>query len=912
MGEGQAGAGTVAGRLDEVFGEVVEHRVVDEALEAVVDVDGVVALVVADQRGGAGTDEGGVVDHRSGVGGVVTDGAVDAVPLAAVVVGGAHAVGEEGILDGEPELVGAGEAFVDVEGVVLVEGHDHVAGADGAAEELDAVVGVGIDFDVVDFGAGADAAEGEAVDLAAGSVNVAAVADGDVAEDTAVVGRDGAAVFDHVGATVEVEVGGGGGLEAFDAAFADVGGTAVVGDGAGTEDDDATPAAGGGGSRGLGDEGVTVDVGLRFRLELVDGGEDDGLFGGAVGVDLGAAGDDEGAEGIVVVGRSALVVEGGVDLGAGLDGEGGAVGDEDLVGEDVDLVLGPGGVGGDGVHVGTEGGGVDRLGGDHIDLVGEVACGVELGPACGPVLRAEGTTEGGADGSTALQRGTVGDEQRGAAGRTGIDALELKRRGALVGGVERVDAAGRVAVDRSAGTVEEGVGGTGAVEVGQVAARRSAAESADGVVGEGQAGARAVAGGLDELLAEVVEQRVVDEALEAVVDVDGVVALVVADQRGGAGTDEGGVVDHRSGVGGVVTDGAVDAVPLAAVVVGGAHAVGEEGILDGEPELVGAGEAFVDVEGVVLVEGHDHVAGADGAAEELDAVVGVGIDFDVVDFGAGADAAEGEAVDLAAGSVNVAAVADGDVAEDTAVVGRDGAAVFDHVGATVEVEVGGGGGLEAFDAAFADVGGTAVVGDGAGTEDDDATPAAGGGGSRGLGDEGVTVDVGLRFRLELVDGGEDDGLFGGAVGVDLGAAGDDEGAEGIVVVGRSALVVEGGVDLGAGLDGQRGAVGDEDLVGKDVDVVLGPGGVGGDGVHVGAEGGGVHRLGGDDVDLRGMHRAGHHCGERQQGSFRGRCRFHRCSTRMIVVRIGRAPMLSRAAAGSPAGHACRSVFLCRF
>ena len=65
--------------------------------------------------------------------------------------------------------------------LVLVEGHDHVAGVDGAAEELDAVVGVGEDLDVGDVGAAADAAEGEAVDLLVGRiVNVAAVADRDV------------------------------------------------------------------------------------------------------------------------------------------------------------------------------------------------------------------------------------------------------------------------------------------------------------------------------------------------------------------------------------------------------------------------------------------------------------------------------------------------------------------------------------------------------------------------------------------------------------------------------------------------------------------------------------------------------------------------------------------------------------
>ena len=79
----------------------------------------------------------------------------------------------------------------------------------------------------------------------------------------------GAAVFDDVGAAVEVEVGGGGGLEAFDAVFADVGHAAVVGDGGVAEDDDAAPAAGRWWQSGqVGDESVSVEVGLGFELRV--------------------------------------------------------------------------------------------------------------------------------------------------------------------------------------------------------------------------------------------------------------------------------------------------------------------------------------------------------------------------------------------------------------------------------------------------------------------------------------------------------------------------------------------------------------------------------------------------------------------------------------------------------------------
>ena len=246
-----------------------------------------------------------------------------------------------------------------------------------------------------------------------------------------------------------------------------------------------------------------------------------------------------------------------------------------------------------------------------------------------------------------MQRGTVGDEERRTGLRARVDVLEFEEGVAGVRRVEGIHTAVRVAVDRRARAVEEGTGGTAPVQVSEVAAGGAATEAADRVVGEDQAGAGAVAGGLDEIFGEVVEDGVVDLALEAVVDVNGVVALVVADQRGGAGTDEGRVVDHRGRVVGVVGDVAGHTVPFAAVVVGRGDAVSQQGGLDGEPELVGAGVALVDVKAVILVEREDDVAGVDRAAEELDAVVGVGEDLDVVDGGAGADTAEGEAVDLA-------------------------------------------------------------------------------------------------------------------------------------------------------------------------------------------------------------------------------------------------------------------------
>ena len=134
--------------------------------------------------------------------------------------------------------------------------------------------------------------------------------DGDVADDPAVVGGNGATVFDDIGAAVEVEVGGGGGLEAFDAVFADIGDAAVVGDRRVAEDDEAAPAAGGGEGGCFGNEAILIQIRLGQDFELVAGGHDDRLFGGAGGVDLGTAGDDDGAEGVIVEAGCALVVEG--------------------------------------------------------------------------------------------------------------------------------------------------------------------------------------------------------------------------------------------------------------------------------------------------------------------------------------------------------------------------------------------------------------------------------------------------------------------------------------------------------------------------------------------------------------------------------------------------------------------------
>ena len=223
---------------------------------------------------------------------------------------GGDAVFGEWSLNAEPELVRAVVALVDVEGVVLVEHQRDVAGVDRATEELDAVVGVGEDLHVVDLRAVADTAEGEAVDFAARGVDVASVADDHVADRAAVVGRIIAAVFDHVGPTVRIEVSGSRRLEAFDPVFLRAVRNTADGDRGIAKDHHAAPASVGRGCRRFGDESVTVDIGLGFKLQFVGGGEDDRLLGGAGRFDLRAANDHQRAELIVVERRCALVVEG--------------------------------------------------------------------------------------------------------------------------------------------------------------------------------------------------------------------------------------------------------------------------------------------------------------------------------------------------------------------------------------------------------------------------------------------------------------------------------------------------------------------------------------------------------------------------------------------------------------------------
>src|SRR5690606_3915568 len=139
---------------------------------------------------------GEVGDVRVGVlAGGERDGvaAVGARPLVHVVAGAVA-------LDDDAELHGAVPGRVDVEAVVAGAGDDDPAGVDRAAEDLDAVVGAVVGLHVLDGGAAADAAHGQARQLVAAGEGEARVPDLHVLHGAGVVGRRVAAVHAEVAA----------------------------------------------------------------------------------------------------------------------------------------------------------------------------------------------------------------------------------------------------------------------------------------------------------------------------------------------------------------------------------------------------------------------------------------------------------------------------------------------------------------------------------------------------------------------------------------------------------------------------------------------------------------------------------------------------------------------------------------
>src|SRR5690606_33115004 len=329
-----------------------------------------------------------------------------------------------------------------------------------------------------------------------------------------------------------------------------------------------------------------------------------------------------------------------------------------------------------------------------------------------------------------------------------------RRYRALVGAVDEHVDQRRVACDRVAARGEGGLGGfvVEVVRAGEEHRLEGRAAAALGHVLEAQAGlALAGPAGL------AGDHGVVDPGARA--QVDGEAGAVAAAATGAA--DVGEVRHVRMGVllgGERDRVAAVGARPLVHVVAGAVA-------LDHDAELHGAVPSGIDVEAVVAGAGDHQVARAVRAAEELHAVVGAVVDLDVLQRGAAADAAGGQALELVPAGEGEARVADLHVLHGARVVGGRVAAVHAQVAA--------------LDAGFALRAARLEVAD-AGIDrrppgKHQATPAA-----FGLG-IGVALDVDLR--------GHDDRLFRGSKRIDSGAAVDHQ----RIGAGR-------GVDGHAGLD----------------------------------------------------------------------------------------------------------------
>ncbi|KOO35628.1 hypothetical protein Ctob_015908, partial [Chrysochromulina tobinii] len=168
---------------DAVQVRVREDAVAKLATRAVVDAH---QLARARASTGASADQGERVECRVRARGRVLIRAEARVDL--------HRVVATQALDDEQELALADVALVHVEAVVAHEEHRQVLDVHGAAEELEAVVHVERHLAVVDDGAGADAAEGDAVDLVARAHDRAAVPHAHVLQGARRVGRIAAAV----------------------------------------------------------------------------------------------------------------------------------------------------------------------------------------------------------------------------------------------------------------------------------------------------------------------------------------------------------------------------------------------------------------------------------------------------------------------------------------------------------------------------------------------------------------------------------------------------------------------------------------------------------------------------------------------------------------------------------------------
>ena len=265
----------------------------------------------------------------------------------------------------------------------------------------------------------------------------------------------------------------------------------------------------------------------------------------------------------------------------------------------------------------------------------------------------------------------------------------------------------------------------------------------------------------------------------------------------GPGTNPSGVVNLETGHGQSSDSNPVGlSVPLAAVVL---FAL----LLNGEPELVLAPVTLVDVKRIIVIERADQVFGVDGAAEELEAIIGCGEGFDILQRGAAANRAQRQSVEFFVRLEDHAGMADGDIAHDSGgIVVVRAAEAIDKL--AIDLGVG-----QSFEDIVLWVGGVASS-IGGGVDDtfahqDDAAPQAA---------------LEKRQIIGIINvvcfGCEDDRAVGRAVGKDFSATSNDE-------TGGVGILARFGFDDRARFDVQRPALQHVDEAVEDVLIGMGPG-----------------------------------------------------------------------------------------
>ena len=378
---------------------------------------------------------------------------------------------DDQVLDAAPPAVGP------VQAVVGVAGEHQMLGADRAAEELHAIVQIVVDLDVIHFGAGTHALEGDAVQLVLRVHVGAGVLDHDIVQDAAAVVGVVAAEQAGVGLALLGALGG-----------AAVGPFQAIVDRGVAVDHQAAPFAAGAGD-------------VRLPCQVGEAGQGDRRGAGAVGDDLGASGNHQEVQfGAAVDGGSSLYGQAGGSLVVAAD--------DHLAHQLVEVVAGQQQVAGDGAGQLADPHVVQGAAGDpgavraaEVRLPG-LADGVAVGPAGGPVLGAEG-----ADVVGVVEEGVAEAHWRhpGAVLRHIGGAVQVRLHGAVVVpvmglgageadafdgqvGAEQV-AAGAVHPQAALGTVDEAVAqrqaGAAADAQGALVGLAEQAHVGDGRVGAG-------------------------------------------------------------------------------------------------------------------------------------------------------------------------------------------------------------------------------------------------------------------------------------------------------------------------------------------------------------------------------------------------------------------------------------------